>query len=427
MPPRPFLLPLLAAAASLAALPAPGAVYVDVETTEGTFTIELDPAARNGGAAFLGLAEGWIDWVDPRNGQPRHGTPYFDGTSFSLVQKNQDGNTVVLGDYGRVFTAIDGTTNWNNGAGIEMPDDVSGPTGLVPRSVAMVQEGKPHSIDGRFAVLLADADDWYGGHWNRIGEVVEGWEVVEAIASGPRDEASGVLVAPVAINAMRVRGSAEELAAWKAVAETLAPACVSGEAGLSVEGGQGTLQCRIAGKGPWAVSHTTNLCAPVWSVDWMGFNEGDESMDRNLGFATEEGAMGRRQFFAVTAAEYPELGGPTVTGRYSFRVEWEMLPGETNQVYQYDLDVGAGTGMVWQLDLETQRTVLRSAPLDQIDIQRGGAHSTLVSFVIGAWWQIPYYWLASPEKDAPAGRYRMWEYMSGGEVWGPWAGIHRGE
>ena len=50
-----------------------GAVYVDVETEEGAFPIEMDAGARTGGAAFLGLAEGWLDWVDPRNGAPKHG------------------------------------------------------------------------------------------------------------------------------------------------------------------------------------------------------------------------------------------------------------------------------------------------------------------------------------------------------------------
>lgn len=420
-----LFLAALVAAASLAAPPAPAAVFVDVETSAGTFTIEMDPAARNGGAAFLGLAEGWIDWVDPRNGQPRHGARYYDGTAFGLVQKDVDGNTVVLGNYGRVFESPDGETVWNNGTGGEMPDDVSGPTGLSARTVAMVQQEGPHTIDGRWAVLLADADPWYGGCWSRVGTVVGNWPVVEAIAAGERDESSGVLADPVEVAGMRVYGDAEEIAAWRALAEASAPAAVAGEAGLSVDGAVGVLRCRIAGKGPYAVAHAADLAAPVWRVDWMGRNEGDGALETDLPFSAAADGMGLRQFFAVTAVEYPELGGPTVTGKYSFIVEWEMGEGETNQIYQYDLDVDADTGMVRQLDWETQSQVLRSAALDQIIVQRGGAHSTMVSFVIGAWWQVPYYWLAAPEADAPSGRYRLYEYMTGGEVWGPWAGLHR--
>ena len=136
------------------------------------------------------------------------------------------------------------------------------------------------------------------------------------------------------------------------------------------------------------------------------------------------GLTGQTGFAAsgFAAVSYPELGGPTVTGKYSFRVEWEMGVGETNQIYQSDLDVGADTGMVCQLDFATQSKVMRSAPIDQIIVGRDGAHSTLVSFVIGAWWQIPYYWLGEAKKGDGAGRYRMWEFMSGGEVWGPWEG-----
>ena len=413
----------LAAAASLADSPAPAAVFVDVETSAGTFTIEMDPVARNGGAAFLGLAGGWINWVDPRNGQPRHGARYYDGTAFSLVQKDEGGNTVVLGNYGRVFADADGTRVWSNGTGGEMFDDISGPTGLVARSVAMLQQDGPHSLDGRWAILLENADKWYGGHWSRIGTVVGNWPVVEAIAAGERDEASGVLVKPVEVAGMRVYGDAEEIAAWRAVAEASAPVVVAGEVGLSVAGENGVLKCRVEGKGPCAVAHTADLTSDVWRVDWMGRNEGDGPLEKELTFSAAADGMGLRQFFAVTEMEYPELGGPTVTGRYSFIVEWEMGPGETNQIYQYDLDVGADTGMVWQLDWETQSRVLRSATLDQIIVQQGGAHSTMVSFVIGAWWQVPYYWLGGMEKGATSGRYRLYEYMTGGEVWGDWAGM----
>lgn len=410
------LLSILLAAVSLAALPSLAAVYVDVETTAGTFTIELDPAARNGGAAFLGLAEGWIDWLDPQTGEPKHGVRYFGGTAASWIFKDGDGNTVLVGNLGRTFTDGNGVRNWNNGAGIELLDDITGPTGLVARSVAMVQQQAPHALDGRWAVMLDNADDYYGGRWSRIGMVVSNWGVVEALAGHPVD-GNGWMENPVEVTEVRVHGDPAEIAAWRADAQDDWPTVEWVEARATPTGmkwglpGFSRFKTRTTENllGGWT---TLDLCNERESIDvsWDAFG-----LDGRSGFAA-----GR-----FAAVSYPEFGGPTVTGKYSFRVEWEMGLGETNQVYQYDLDVGTGTGMVWQLDYPAQTHVLRNATLDQIIVRRGAAHSTLVSFVIGAWWQIPYYWLASPEADAPSGRYRMWEYMSGGEVWGPWAGIHR--
>ncbi len=413
--------PLLSAAALAAlalALPSPAraVVYADVETSVGTFTIALDPAARNGAAAFLGLAEGWLDWVDPRTGEPKHGQRYFGGTAVDWMYKDAHGSAVLVGNLGRPFTDGNGNRNWNNGAGIELPDDIHAPTGLTARSVAMVQQQGPHTLDGRWAVMLENADAFYGGRWSRIGTVVSNWSVVEALARRPAD-ADGWIEPPAAVTEVRVHGDAAEIADCRTAAQVAAPAAEWVEARTQ----PGGIAWRIPGFSLFGTRtaetlssgwNTLDLCnerGPL-DVSWEAFG-----LDGRTGFAA-----GR-----FAAVSYPEFGGPTVTGRYSFRVEWEMGAGETNQIYQYDLDIGADTGMVWQLDLETQTSVLRSATLDQIVVRRGGARSTMVSFVIGSWWQIPYYWLACPEPDAPSGRYRMWEYMSGGEVWGPWTGLHR--
>lgn len=411
------------AAGMAAGLAARGAVYVDVETEAGTFTIEMDAGARNGGAAFLGLAEGWVDWIDPRNGQPRQGARYFEGTEMGWVFRDDGGEGVLLGNLGRDFTGWDGGRNRNNGAGVELTDDIAGAMGLAARSVAMVQDG-PHSINGRWAVMLKDAEDWYGGRWSRVGTVVSNWGVVEALA-GRSVDANGWLEESVAVTGMRVHGDAGDIASWRAVAESNAPVCGVGEAGLAFDGEKATLVCRMEGKRQYAIAHTTNLTDKAWTVNWMNWNEGDGVLEEHLDFSTAADAMGKRRSFAVVTAEYPELGGPKVEGKYSFRVEWEMGTSGENMVFQYDLDIAAGTGMAYQLDAETQSEVLRSASLDQIIVQRGGAHSTMVSFIVGAWMQVPYYWLGEMEAGDGAGRFRMWEYITGGEVWGSWAG--RGE
>ena len=409
----------LVCAAGMAWGMASGAVYVDVETDAGTFTIEMDAGARNGGAAFLGLAEGWVDWVDPRNGQPRSGARYYEGTEMGWVRKDSGGEAVLVGNTGRRFMGTDGNRNWNNGAGVEFLDDISGPTGLTARSVAMIQQTGPHTLDGRFAVFLKDGNEDCGGIWSRVGTVVSNWGTVVELSARAVDE-SEWMESPAAVTGMRVHGDGDEIAAWRAVAEAKAASCGMGEAGLAVEGESGTLRCRMEGKGRYAIAHTTNLTDAVWNVNWMNWNEGDGALEETLPFSTAADAFGPRRSFAVVEVDYPELGGPSVEGKYSFRVEWEMGQDGENEVYQYDLDVGAGTGMVYQLDWATQSTVLRSAACDQFQIGRGGAHSMGVSMVISDWWQVPYYWLGEETAGAGRGRFRMWEWVRNGEAWGNW-------
>lgn len=413
-----MLFGVAAATLSSAAL---GAVYVDVETDGGTFTIKLDAGARYGGAAFLGLAEGWVDWVDPRNGEPKHGERYYEGTSLGWVQKDGEGEALLLGNLGRRFTGVDGGRNWNNGAGWEWRDDIAGDTGLTARSVAMVQQEGPHSLDGDWAVFLKDGDKQYGGLWSRVGMVVSNWGVVEALTGREADE-NEWLEEAATVTGMRVHGDSEEIAAWRAAAAEEGIRCGMGEVGVEVAGESGTLHCRMEEKGRYAIAHTTNLLDAVWDVNWMNWNEGDGELEEALPFSTDPDAMGKQHYFAVTKVAYPELPGPGVEGRYSFRVEWEMWGTNENQIYHYDLDVGAGTGMVYQLDFATQSQVLRSAGCNQFEIGRAGAHCTGVSMVISDWWQVPYYWLGEENEGDGQGRFRMWEMVTRGEAWGNWAG-----
>lgn len=393
-----------------------GAVYVDVETETGTFTIEMDAGARNGGTAFLGLAEGWADWIDPRDGEPKHGEQYYEGTSMGWVYKDDGGREILVGNLGRRFTDGNGGLNRNNGAGVEFLDDVAGPTGLVARSVAMVLQDGPHTLDGRWGVMLQDADEWFGGSWSRIGTVVSNWGVVESIAGRAADE-NGWLENPVEVTGMRVHGDAAEIERWRAEAQGSLPATMR-------------IEVRLTGTGMrWAIPGTCRfktMTTEKLGGDWTELDCWNEQGAIDAGW-NELGLTGKTGFACASfpAIDYPELGGPTVTGKYSFRVEWEMGGTNENQVYHYDLDVGADTGMAYQLDAETQSRVLRSAALDQIIVARGGAHSTMVSFIVGAWMQVPYYWLGEREAGDGPGRFRMWEYITDGTVWGSWAG--RGE
>lgn len=392
-----------------------GAVYVDVETAAGTFTIEMDAGARNGGAAFLGLAEGWVDWVDPQTGEPRQGERYYEGTAMSWVLKDEAGNASAVGNLGRPLTDAEGNKNWNNGAGVELFDDVDAGGALTARSVVMVQQDGPHSIDGGFAVLLKDAAAIYTGRWSRVGTVVSNWSVVTALAGRPID-ANGWMEAPVATTGMRVHGDAGEIAGWRAEAETngLFPE-VSWAAAHSTESG---IRWMIPAQSRFTMETTEDLLG-TWKTDTF-WNE-REACDAGW---QELGMPGRTWFLKedfLTLA-YSEFTGPRVAGQYAFRVEWEKGGAGENEIYEYDLDVGAGTGMVWRLDLETQTEFLESAALELVMLGRIGAHSTGVALFVPDWWHLPYYWLGGTSSDAESGRFRMWDAISEREVWGRWKG-----
>lgn len=392
-----------------------GAVYVDVETEEGAFTIEMDAGARNGGAAFLGLAEGWLDWVDPRNGAPKHGERYYEGTAMSWVKKDEGGEALLVGNLGRPITGADGQKNWNNGAGVELFDDVAGATGLTARSVAMVQQDGPHTLDGDWAVLLKNADDDYGGLWSRVGMVVSNWGVVVALAGREVDE-NGWMESPVTVTGMRVHGDQGEIAAWRAEAATngLFPKATWVTARATESG----IRWMIPGSSRFTMETTENLCGTWGTTTYWNEREACDAGWMELGMPGATWFL-KENFLTL---DYTGLSGPAVAGKYSFRVEWETKGTNANEIYQYDLDVGAGTGMVRQLDLETQTNVLKSAPCNQFIIGRSGAHSTGVSVVISDWGQIPYYFLGEARSGDGAGRFRMWEWMSDGNVWGSWIG-----
>ncbi len=60
-------------------------VYAHFTTTEGHFTARLFGAEVPATvASFVGLAEGTMEWTDPRSGR-RVKTPYYDGTILHRV------------------------------------------------------------------------------------------------------------------------------------------------------------------------------------------------------------------------------------------------------------------------------------------------------------------------------------------------------
>jgi peptidyl-prolyl cis-trans isomerase A (cyclophilin A) len=144
-------------------------------TSEGSFTARLMPehapiTVKN----FVDLATGKREWKDPRDGRAKT-DPLNDGTVFHRVI---DGFMIQGGDPA-------GTGR--GGPGYEFEDEVppDGPSFDRPGLLAMANAG-PGTNGSQFFITVGPTEHLNGRH-TIFGEVIEGMEVIEAIAARATD------------------------------------------------------------------------------------------------------------------------------------------------------------------------------------------------------------------------------------------------
>lgn len=142
-------------------------------TSMGSFTARLMPEhAPKTVSNFVDLAGGAREWTDPRDGKSKT-DPLFDGTIFHRVIPNfmiQGGDPTGTGTGGPGYTFED-----------EVP--AGGPAFDRPGLLAMANAG-PDTNGCQFFVTVG-ATDWLTGKHTIFGEVIEGYDVVEAISKVP--------------------------------------------------------------------------------------------------------------------------------------------------------------------------------------------------------------------------------------------------
>jgi peptidyl-prolyl cis-trans isomerase A (cyclophilin A) len=70
-------------------IPGDGALHANIQTNLGNIVVRLEEErAPNTVANFVGLATGAIDWKDPKTGESKKGTPFYDGLLFHRVVRN---------------------------------------------------------------------------------------------------------------------------------------------------------------------------------------------------------------------------------------------------------------------------------------------------------------------------------------------------
>lgn len=155
-------------------MPAQQQTYATLKTSKGDIRVRLFPdTAPKTVENFVGLATGSRAWRDPRSGAERH-DPLYNGTIFHRVIPQfmiQGGDPLGTG---------------TGGPGYQFEDEVGGPHRFDrPGLLAMANAG-PNTNGSQFFITQVPTP-WLDGKHTIFGEVVEGMEVVDAIAAGERD------------------------------------------------------------------------------------------------------------------------------------------------------------------------------------------------------------------------------------------------
>lgn len=161
-----------------------------LKTSKGDITINLfvDKSPKTV-ANFVGLANGTQKWLDPATKQPVEGKSIYAGTIFHRVI---DGFMIQGGDPLGTGTG---------GPGYRFEDEFSDLKFDRPYLLAMANSG-PNTNGSQFFITVAPTE-WLTNKHTIFGEVTEGKEVVDAIATtqvGAQDRP----VTPITINSIEI-------------------------------------------------------------------------------------------------------------------------------------------------------------------------------------------------------------------------------
>jgi peptidyl-prolyl cis-trans isomerase A (cyclophilin A) len=148
------------------------AQFATLKTNAGDIRVKLMPEhAPKTVANFVELATGKRTWRDPKSGKERNDALY-DGTIFHRVIKDfmiQGGDPLGTG---------------TGGPGYQFEDEVKGgPSFDKPGLLAMANAG-PNTNGSQFFITEVPTP-WLTGKHTIFGEVVSGFDIVQAIASAP--------------------------------------------------------------------------------------------------------------------------------------------------------------------------------------------------------------------------------------------------
>ena len=159
-------------------IPGTGQLYARFHTSLGNIVIRLEEQkAPNTVKNFVGLATGTQEWKDPKTGESKKNTPYYDGTLFHRV----------IPDFMIQGGCPQGTGT--GGPGYQFEDEFNDHK-VVKGALAMANAG-PNTNGSQFFIVTAEATPWLDGKHTVFGKVASGMDVVDTIEqteTGPGDK-----------------------------------------------------------------------------------------------------------------------------------------------------------------------------------------------------------------------------------------------
>lgn len=152
----------------------PKDMYAHLETSLGKISIRLfHDKVPNTVDNFVGLAEGTIEWTDPKTKEKKK-TPYYDGTIFHRVIP------------GFMIQGGDITGTGMGGPGYRFKDEFHPELRHDKPGILSMANAGPNTNGSQFFITTVPTPHLDNRH-SVFGEVVSGMDVVEAIAKVARD------------------------------------------------------------------------------------------------------------------------------------------------------------------------------------------------------------------------------------------------
>ena len=160
-------------------------------TSEGNFTARLfDVEVPKTVANFAGLAEGTIEWTDPRTGKKTK-EPYYNGTVFHRV----------IADF--MIQGGDPLGQGTGGPGYKFADEFSPKLRHSKPGILSMANSGPNTNGGQFFITLVPTP-WLDNKHSVFGEVTEGMDVVNKIGKTSTSKPGDRPLKPITINSVTI-------------------------------------------------------------------------------------------------------------------------------------------------------------------------------------------------------------------------------
>ena len=160
-------------------------------TSEGNFTARLfDVEVPKTVANFAGLAEGTIEWTDPRTGKKTK-EPYYNGTVFHRV----------IADF--MIQGGDPLGQGTGGPGYKFADEFSPKLRHSKPGILSMANSGPNTNGGQFFITLVPTG-WLDNKHSVFGEITEGMDVVNKIGKTATSKPGDRPLKPITINSVTI-------------------------------------------------------------------------------------------------------------------------------------------------------------------------------------------------------------------------------